>query len=90
MTQQEKVAAALMRAGIASPANWANSASATEDGPLGSTSTAVADPPSSSAQTYVVPLPLTPQERFSVARRLLLMAGSLLALISLYIFLRLQ
>ena len=89
MTQQEKVAAALLRAGIANAAAWADPSSGSQsDARSGSTSTAVAEPPPL-PKPYVSPTP-QPKKQTSLGwgRQLSRFGGLLLALISLYFFLR--
>lgn len=81
MTQQQKIAAALDRAGIASSTTWATPAeSCTEH--VTSTSTSSAPTPALSPSTDPVQTPSS-----SLARKLSLLLGSLLALISLIVFL---
>ena len=93
MTQQEKVAAALMRAGIASLASWTDSSSVTPvDAPSRYSSTAVAEPPAAPvAQRQIISSqPSAPKPRFNWGRKMLLLAGSLLALASAYLFWRIH
>ena len=89
MTQQEKVAAALVRAGIANP-GWTLSPAVPSDDKSVSTSTAVAEPPPLPAKD-ISPIPQS-EKHASVnwGRKLLLLGGPLLALISLCLFSRIR
>ena len=91
MTQQEKVAAALVRAGIANPAGWTVSSPARPShDQSASTSTAVAEFPPPPAGDFS-PTPQSEKDAsLSWVRKLLLFGGPLLALVSLYLFLRIR
>lgn len=91
MTQQQKVAAALSRAGIANPAAWIDSSADRADENSASRSTAIAEPPATPASLTSDPQS-QPQNQPGLAwgRKLLLSAGLSLALVSLYVFLRIR
>jgi hypothetical protein len=95
MTQQEKVAAALVRAGIANPAGWTSSPPAVPSDNKSVSSIAVEDLPAPPAKN----VPPMPQSRAHAGLRwgqlrwgqsLLLFGGPLVALISLYLLLRIR
>ena len=94
MTQQEKVAAALMRAGIANPASWTGSSSQVEDSTPGTrleSNSTISDPAIVPPTHYIKSPTLnrnTPSRIFG--RNFLLIAGALLALASLFLFLRIH
>ncbi len=90
MSQQEKVAAALMRAGVVNPASWTAPSSETQIAAQ-STSTAIADHPARATSQHVLtPTPPMPQSRFNWRRKLLLVAGALLVFASAYLLLRMH
>jgi hypothetical protein len=77
MSQQQKIAAALDRAGIATPASWANSVPLSE--------------PTTEQQTPAIALDQAPaQTPSSILRKMFLLGGSMLALISLIVFLTIR
>jgi hypothetical protein len=90
MTQQEKVAAALLRAGIANPAGWTSSPPVVPSDHKSVSSIAVADLPAPPAKN-VPPMPQSSAHAgLRWGRSLLLFGGLLVALISLYLFLRIR
>lgn len=91
MTQQQKVAAALLRAGIANPAAWTDSSADRTGENSTSTSTAIAEPLALPASQTSAPQS-QPQNQpgLTWGRKLLLFAGLSLALVSLYVFLRIR
>lgn len=91
MTQQQKVAAALLRAGIANPAAWIDSSADRAEENSASTSTAIGESPATSASQTSAPQS-QPENQLGLAwrRKLLLSAGLSLALVSLYVFLRIR
>ena len=90
MSQQEKVAAALMRAGVVNPASWTAPSSETQIAGQ-STSTTVAEYAAQAIPQHVLTAtPPMPQPRFDWKRKLLLVAGALLLLASTYLILRIH
>jgi hypothetical protein len=75
MSQQQKIAAALARAGIATSATWSNQAQLSE--------------PITQQQTPVPDQPPT-QTHSSILRKMFLLGGAMLALISLIVFLTIR
>jgi hypothetical protein len=94
MSQQEKVAAALIRAGLSNPTSWTDASPQVGD----NSPAAKSDSASGCHGPSIVPLthyikPLQPKQNSStpgIGPKLLLIGGSLLALISLYLFLRIR
>jgi len=77
MSQQQKIAAALDRAGIATSATWSNQAPLSE--------------PTTEQQTPAIAPDQTPaQTHSSILRKMFLLGGSMLALISLIVFLTIR
>jgi hypothetical protein len=77
MSQQQKIAAALDRAGLATPASWSNPAPLSE--------------PTTEPQTPAIAPEQAPvQTHSSILRELFLLGGSMLALISLIVFLTIR
>ncbi len=77
MSQQQKIAAALDRAGIATSASWPNPAALSE--------------PTTEQQTPAFAPDLPPvQTHSSTLRKMFLLGGSMLALISLIVFLTIR
>jgi hypothetical protein len=77
MSQQQKIAAALDRAGIATPATWSNPA------PLSEPTTKQQNPAISPSQPPA-------ETHSSILRKMFLLGGSMLALISLIVFLTIR
>jgi hypothetical protein len=77
MSQQQKIAAALDRAGLATPASWSNPA------PL-------SEPPTEQQTPAIAPDQAPVQTHSSILRKLFLLGGSMLALISLIVFLTIR
>jgi hypothetical protein len=77
MSQQQKIAAALDRAGIATSATWSNQAQLSE--------------PTTEQQTPAIAPDQAPtQTHSSILRKMFLLGGSMLALISLIVFLTIR
>jgi len=77
MSQQQKIAAALDRAGIATSASWSNSTPSSE--------------PATEQQTPAIASDQAPaQTHSSTLRKMFLLGGSMLALISLIVFLTIR
>jgi nucleoid-associated protein YgaU len=77
MSQQQKIAAALDRAGIATSATWSNPAPSSE--------------PTTEPQTPAIAPDQAPvQTHSSILRKMFLLGGSMLALISLIVFLTIR
>lgn len=77
MSQQQKIAAALDRAGLATSATWSNPAPLSE--------------PTTQQQTpAIVPDQAPAQTHSSILRKMFLLGGSMLALISLIVFLTIR
>jgi hypothetical protein len=77
MSQQQKIAAALDRAGIATSASWSNPAPLSE--------------PTAEQQTPAIATDLPPvQTHSSILRKMFLLGGSMLALISVIVFLTIR
>jgi hypothetical protein len=77
MSQQQKIAAALDRAGIANSATWSNPA------PL-------SEPPTEQQTPAIAPDQAPVQTHSSTLRKMFLLGGSMLALISLIVFLTIR
>lgn len=77
MSQQQKIAAALDRAGLATPASWSNPA------PL-------SEPPTEQHTPDIAPDQGSVQTHSSILRKMFLLGGSMLALISLIVFLTIR
>jgi len=91
MTQQQRVAAALVRASVTNPAGWTDSSVAPDCISVRSSPAAIAEPPTLPT-TYDLKRALAPENpaRFSLQRNLLLFGGALLALTSAYLFLHIR
>jgi hypothetical protein len=77
MSQQQKIAAALDRAGIATSASWSNPTPSSK--------------PTTEQQTpAIAPDPAPAQTHSSILRKMFLLGGSMLALISLIVFLTIR
>ncbi len=91
MTQQQKVAAALIRAGAANSAGWNDSSLSVDPPPpkRGSSTTVLAEVPRPPAAHSITPATSsdTPASR-TLRHTLLLIGGTLLALVSLYFLFR--
>jgi len=77
MSQQQKIAAALDRAGIATSATWSNS-------------TPPSEPPTEQQTPAIAPDPPPAQTHSSILRKMFLLGGAMLALISLIVFLAIR
>jgi hypothetical protein len=77
MSQQQKIAAALDRAGLATSAAWSNSPPPSE--PITKQQTPTVAPDQAPAQTHS-----------SILRKMFLLGGAMLALISLIVFLAIR
>jgi hypothetical protein len=92
MSQQQKVAAALVRAGIPNPASWTESPhleDATSTAKSESSST-ISDPAVVPATRYLKPSQQQNSATPGFLTKLLLISGALTALVSLYLFLRIR
>lgn len=84
MSQQQKIAAALGRAGMANSAGWSHLTPSR-------TPTAVVDPPTESPTTSLhTPDQIPTQEHSTLTRKLLVLGGLALALLSLILFVTLR
>jgi hypothetical protein len=85
MSQQQKIAAALDRAGIATAASWSNPT------PLSEPTTEQQTPANpSTTRPAIAPDQAPVQTQSSTLRKMFLLGGSMLALISLIVFLTIR